>query len=99
MDSSTRLTTNSCVSRIFRAVSFGEPSARSPGAMASIGGSAASKLKKLKGGAVIFPSGRIVGTNAKGGGVTTLANKAYLRSAYSYSRVKSMRMQPARRGK
>jgi hypothetical protein len=54
--SSTKLTTNSCVARTLRAVSFGWPSSRSPGQNPMIGGFAPSALKKLNGAAFKCPS-------------------------------------------
>src|ERR1035438_3014018 len=66
---------------MFRAVSLGVPSSRSPGANARMGGAAPSTLKKLNGAALTLPSGLRVVTSAIGRGVTRLARIGYARSA------------------
>ncbi len=74
--SSTRLTTNSCVSRMLRAVSFGSPSSRSPGQKPMMGGSLPRALKKLKGAAFNLPSRESDVTQAIGRGVMSEASIA-----------------------
>jgi hypothetical protein len=69
--SSTRLTTNSCVARTLRAVSFGWRSSRSPGQNPMIGGLAPSALKKLNGAAFKCPSRLSEVTHAMGLRVTS----------------------------
>jgi hypothetical protein len=71
--SSTRFTTNSCVRRMFRAVSFGTPGERSPGHRPTMGGESPSTLKKLNGAAFTRPSRSTVVVNAIGRGVTSPA--------------------------
>ena len=72
--SSAMLTTNSLLSRMFRAVSFGRPTALFPGANATIGGLEPKQLKNEKGAALTAPSLSTVVIHAIGLGVTRLAS-------------------------
>ena len=67
----TMLITNSPVSMMFFAVSFGEPSDRFPGANATIGGLVPKTLKKEKGARLVTPVDERVETQAMGLGDTT----------------------------
>ena len=70
VDSSTRLTTNSLVSRMFRAVSLGIPGDLLPGAKATIGGRLPITLKKENGAILLLPDRLLVLTQAIGRGTT-----------------------------
>ncbi len=73
--SSTRLTTNSPVSAMARAVSFRVPSERRLKLKATIGGSSASTWKKLIGAALSVPALERVVTSAIGRGVTRAVSR------------------------
>ncbi len=68
--SSTRLTTNSAVSRMLRTVSLGAPLWRCSTPSVTTAGSWLSTLKKLKGAALTIPSRSTVVTSAIGRGTT-----------------------------
>ena len=77
MENGTRLTTNSPVSLMLRAVSFMLPSACSSGEIISVGGAGVIIWKKLKGAKFVTPVAEQVEIHATGRGVIVEAIQKY----------------------